>query len=307
MGALSQLLSLYPVRTAIDVRCRFADTWVLDHGGAGSGVAPYHLVVRGGARLEMGAHKDIALDAGDIILFPHGSPHRLYSGDGAGEPAPVHEQETGTLRLVYNEGSGPETGILCGQFEFARSAVDGLLASLPELVHIRTRAHGELAMLQNLVEMLRIESEQLRPGGRAVIGQLACALFALVMRAWLEQAASMPGLFALLAEPRLQAALQAMLDRPEHPWQVDELAAACSMSRATFARVFQKVAQATPGEVLTRTRMARAAILLGQPRLSVGQVGEMVGYQSEAAFNRVFKRHHGVGPGAFRRGLAPSG
>ena len=308
MGALSQLLSLYPARTALDVRCRFADAWMLDNPGARPGVAPYHLVVRGQGRLELGPHRDILLEPGDIIMFPRGSPHRLHSGPEAGPPAaPLHEAEAAGLRLVYNEGKGPETGILCGQFEFGDAAVHGLLAALPELVHIRTCAHAELAMLQNLIEMLRIESEQLRPGSRAVLAQLASALFALVMRAWLEQAATTPGLFALLGEPRLQPALQAMLERPAHPWQLADLAAACHMSRATFARVFQKIAGATPAEVLTRTRMARAAILLGQPRLAMGQIGEQVGYQSEAAFNRVFKRHYGVGPGAYRRALGAVG
>jgi AraC family transcriptional activator of mtrCDE len=306
VGALSQLLSLYPVRTALDVRCRFGDPWVLDHAGAALGVAPYHLIVRGRGRLEVGGRKDIPLEAGDIILFPKGSPHRLSSEQAGDAPlAPVHETDGGPLRLVFNEGGGPETGILCGQFEFGDAAANGLLAGLPELVHIRSGERQDLAMLHRLVEMLRLETDTVRPGGRAVISQLASALFALVMRAWVEQSAAMPSLFALLAEPRLQRrlqALQGMLAAPERPWQLAELAEACNMSRANFARVFQKAANATPAEVLTQTRMARAAVLLGEARLAVGQIAEQVGYQSEAAFNRVFKRHYGVGPGAYRRG-----
>lgn len=303
MGALSQLLSLYPVRTALDVRCRFGDPWVLDHAGSTMGVAPYHLVVRGHGWLEMDGRKDVPLEAGDIVVFPKGSAHRLRSEQAAAlPPAPVHETDDGVLRLVANEGEGPETGILCGQFEFGEAAANGLLAALPELVHIRTGGRQDLAMLHQLIEMLRLEAETARPGGRAVLSQLASALFALVMRAWVEQSSSMPSLFALLAEPRLQPALQAMLGAPERPWQLADLADACNMSRATFVRVFQKAADATPAEVLTRTRMARAAILLGEARLAVGQIAEQVGYQSEAAFNRVFKRHYGVGPGAWRRG-----
>jgi len=137
-----------------------------------------------------------------------------------------------------------------------------------------------------------------------VVSQLASALFALLMRAWLEQAAAMPGLFALLAEQRLQAALQAMLAEPERPWTLEELAGLCHMSRATFARVFGKAAGDTPAAVLTQTRMAKAASLLAQGRLPVGQIAEQVGYQSEAAFNRIFKRRYGIGPGAYRRSAA---
>lgn len=304
MGCLSQLLSLYPVRTALDIRCRFGAPWVLDHGGSGAGVAPYHLIVRGGGRLEVGGREDIELEAGDIILFPTGSPHRLYSAPGLEQPVPAREADGGPLRLLYNEGDAPETGILCGQFEFSHGSANALLAALPDVVHIRTRECGDLAMLRNLLEMLRVETESERPGARAVVSQLASALFALLMRAWMEQAASMPGLFALLAEPRLQSALQAMLAEPERPWQLAELAAACNMSRATFARVFQKAANATPAEILTRTRMARAAVLLGERRLPMGELAERVGYQSEAAFNRVFKRYYGITPGAYRRGIA---
>lgn len=304
MGSLSQLLSLYPVRTALDIRCRFGAPWVLDHEGSGAGVAPYHLIVRGGGRLEVGGRRDIELEPGDIILFPTGSPHRLYSEQGREAPVvPAREADGGPLRLLYNEGDAPETGILCGQFEFSHRQANLLLAALPEVVHIRTRERGDLAMLRNLLEMLRAETENERPGARAVVSQLASALFALLMRAWVEQAATMPGLFALLAEPRLQSALQAMLAAPEHPWQLAELAATCNMSRATFARVFQKAADATPAEILTRTRMARAAVLLSEGRLPMGEVAERVGYQSEAAFNRVFKRHYGIAPGAYRRGI----
>jgi AraC family transcriptional activator of mtrCDE len=108
-------------------------------------------------------------------------------------------------------------------------------------------------------------------------------------------------LFALLAEPRLEAALRAILTTPERPWQLAELASTCNLSRATFSRVFQKVAGATPAQILTQTRMARAALLLRQARLAVGHIAEQVGYQSEAAFNRIFKRHFGLGPGAYRR------
>jgi AraC family transcriptional activator of mtrCDE len=110
--------------------------------------------------------------------------------------------------------------------------------------------------------------------------QLASALFALLMRAWLEQAAVAPGLFGVLAERRLQAAINGMLAAPEKPWTLEELAEASHMSRATFARLFKQAANATPADVLTQLRMARAARLLDQGG-AAGEVGEAVGYQSK--------------------------
>ncbi|MEB0163756.1 AraC family transcriptional regulator [Glaciimonas sp. CA11.2] len=166
---------------------------------------------------------------------------------------------------------------------------------------VRTAGRSDFAGLQALMTMLRVETEAMRPGANAVIAQLSSALFALVIRAWLEQAGTMPGLFAVLAERRLQAALQAMLAAPEKPWSLQDMAAACHMSRATFARLFRSVAGTTPATMLMQTRMAQAALWLAQGKRSVGDIGEAVGYQSEAAFNRVFKRCFGVGPGQYRR------
>jgi AraC family transcriptional activator of mtrCDE len=306
VGSLSQLLSLYPVRTALDVQCRFAAPWVLDHDAAATGVVPYHVIVRGQGYLEVAGRKDIPLQAGDVILFPKGAPHRLYSHQAQGaQEIPLHSLDAAPLRLVYNEGGAPDTGILCGQFEFSSESPNALLSALPDVVHVATRGDGEFGVLRNLIEILRLEAEEARPGGRIVISQLASALFALVMRAWLEQGTMVPSLFALLTEPRLSAALQAILHAPERPWKLAELASACNMSRATFVRVFRKVTDATPAEILTQTRMARAALLLTEGRLPVGHIAEQVGYQSEAAFSRLFKRHHGQGPGAYRRRALP--
>lgn len=168
--------------------------------------------------VEVGDRKDILLEEGDVVLFPKGTSHRLYSRQEQEAPMPpVQSADTRALPLLYNGGSGPETGILCGQFEFSHGAANALLEALPELVHVRTRDRADLAMLHELVEMLRLEAEGVRPGGRIVISQLASALFALLMRAWLEQSASMPGLLALLTQPRLQSAVLAILASPERP------------------------------------------------------------------------------------------
>jgi AraC family transcriptional activator of mtrCDE len=152
------------------------------------------------------------------------------------------------------------------------------------------------------MRMLQEEAETPRGGSAAIIRQLASALFALLMRTWLEQAPAVPGLFGVLAERRLQAAINGMLAAPEKPWTLEELAEASHMSRATFARLFKQAANATPADVLTQLRMARAAPA-GPGRRR--RVGEAVGYQSEAAFNRAFKRQYGVGPGAYRRRSTP--
>jgi len=301
MDALSRLLALYPMRTALDIRCHFGAPWALSEDAAGPGIAPYHLIVSGTGYLDLPGQRDTPLQTGDIVVLPHGTPHCLHTGrDEEPMPARVLGGEQ-VVQLKGNDGAGPTTDILCGQFHFDAGASHTLVDALPQLILVRTAGRPEFAGLQALMTMLRFETEEMRPGASTVVAQLASALFAMLMRAWLEQADSIPGLFALLAQPRLQAALHAMLEKPAEPWSVEQLAELCHMSRATFARLFREAAGATPGEVLMRTRMTQAARWLTQGRQSVGTIGEAVGYQSETAFNRVFKRCFGVGPGQYRR------
>jgi AraC family transcriptional activator of mtrCDE len=292
-------------------------------------VAPYHLVVSGAARLMVVGQPAQHLQAGDIVVLAHGGAHRLEHAQAATGHAQVTATRdlrdppalaasgllatpagvalagapgmTSLLRLKGNAGTGPVTDILCGQFHFEAHTSRLLLEALPDVIVVRTAARPDFAGLHSLVAMLREEADAMRAGAGAVVASLASALFALVMRAWLEQAAAVPGLFALLAQPRLQPGLQAMLAQPAQPWSLEQLARLCHMSRATFARLFREAAGATPGEVLARTRMAEAARRLTQGREAVAAIGEAVGYRSEAAFNRIFKRCLGVGPGQYRR------
>lgn len=303
MDALSRLLSLYPLRTALDVHCHFGAPWVLDEPAVAHGIAPYHLVVSGTARLDCALQKNVALEAGDIVVFPKGAAHRIYTDDPA-LALPAHAvSQTQLITHKSNGGAGPVTDLLCGRFEFNTERGNALLEALPEFILVRSAGREDFAGLRALMTMLKVETERMRPGANAVVSQLSSALFALLIRAWLEQAGSMPGLFAVLAEPRLQAALQGMLAAPEKPWSLEDMAAACHMSRATFARLFRQAAGTTPATLLMQTRMAQAAAWLTQGRRAVADIGEAVGYQSEAAFNRVFKRRFGMGPGQYRRSL----
>ncbi|HEV7617856.1 MAG TPA: AraC family transcriptional regulator [Burkholderiaceae bacterium] len=302
MDPLSRLLSLYPLRTALDIRCHFGAPWILDQPAVAPGIAPYHLILKGTAWLDSGGQKDIALQEGDIIVFPKGSAHSLHTDDAGSGATPVRELPgEQVVQLKGNDGTGSITDILCGQFVFDRGTSSVLLAALPEFILVRTAGRPDFAGLQALIAMLRVETEAMRPGASVVVSQLSSALFALLIRAWLEQAASMPGLFSLLAERRLQPVLHGILEAPEKSWSLSDMAAACHMSRATFARLFRRIAGDTPAAILMQTRMAQAASWLVQGERTVGEIGEAVGYQSEAAFNRVFKRWFGVGPGQYRR------
>jgi AraC family transcriptional activator of mtrCDE len=281
MDALSKLLSLYPIRTALDTRCRGAASWKMHHGAQPHGTAPYHLIVEGTTLLMLAGHPPRQLVAGDMLVLPRGQAHSLDVGAGASD--------------------GAATDILCGQFHFGAAATGPLLHSLPDIVLIRTAGANEFAGLQALMNVLRDESSLAHPGAGAVVSHVASALFALMLRAWLRQAKAVPGLFAVMADQRLVPALNAMLTDPGQAWDLPQLAQLCHMSRATFLRSFRKNAGTTPGELLLQVRMALAMRLLKESHRSIGEVAASVGYQSEASFSRAFKRFAGAGPGQCRR------
>ena len=302
MDTLSRLLSLYTIRTSLDIRCDLAAPWVLDEPAATPGVAPFHVIVDGGARVDVPGHDPLDLAAGDVVVFPGGSPHRLHAGPAA-DAQPVQALPAGgPLQRKGNAGAGPGTAILCGSFVFEGAARHALVRALPDVMVVRASRADDFPGLHAVVRLLQHETASVRPGGDVVVAQLSGALFALLLRAWLAGSGhTAPGLFAILADRRLGNALARMLEAPERAWKVEELAAACHMSRATFARLFARLCGIPPADMLTRLRMARAARALLQGEGAVGDVALAVGYQSEAAFNRVFKRHYGIGPGGYRR------
>lgn len=301
MDTLSRLLSLCSLKTSLDIRCSLAAPWVLDEPMAEPGVAPYHLIIDGSASVDVPDGERLELVAGDIVVFPHGSAHRLHAGSAV-EATPVRDVPGSDLiRWKANTGDGPLTGILCGQFVFDDNARLVLQRALPPVIVVRTSSRPDFAGLHALMMMLRSETEYARPGSSIVTSQLSAALFALLLRAWLDDNGAVQGLLALLADRRLGAAVQKILENPGHAWLLEELAEACFMSRATFARAFRNVAGLTPATVLADLRIAQAAIWLARDTRPIADIAEAVGYQSEAAFHRVFKRCKGVGPGEYRR------
>jgi AraC family transcriptional activator of mtrCDE len=272
MDTLSRLLSLFPMHTKIATHCHTEAPWGFDSEARVSGVVPFHMVLDGEAWLDSTEQK---LGPGDILIFPKGAPHRIY-----------HDAS--------------RTEMLRGSFEFSADHDNVLLAALPEMFVVRSAGRSDVAVLTSLMALLAAESGSKRPGSHAVVSPLSSALFPLLIRAWLDQARTPAGLFAVLAERRLEPALQGMLAEPGNPWSLADMAAACGMSRATFARVFTQTAGTTPAMMLLQTRMAKAvALLLDGDR--VASVGIAVGYHSEAAFNRVFKRTFGMAPATYRR------
>jgi AraC family transcriptional activator of mtrCDE len=148
---------------------------------------------------------------------------------------------------------------------------------------------------------MKAEADAERLGATAILNGLSSALFALTLRQASEIERQTTGLLALAGHPRLSPALAAIVGNPAHPWTLPELADLCHMSRATMIRHFKEKVGRSAADLLLDIRMGIALSALRKPGASTALVGEMVGYQSEAAFQRAFKQHVGVTPAQWRR------
>lgn len=313
MDLLSRVLSLIPVSGRLDVRCHFGAPWAIAQGNAAVREIPYHVLVSGEAVLEYGSGPSEPLRAGDIILFPAGGAHRIHDGSGR-PPAPPVERQNVSLMVAENDATGATADILCGRFLIGAVPDRLLREHLPGRLVVRSAeiagaatnskgaAPGTLAdtRLARLIELMREEAVDEGPGSEALIGHLSAALFALTLRFASGGAEPPHGLLALAARPRLQPAVAVMFDAPEKPWTLDQLATLCNMSRATFVRQFQDVIGRSATDMLTDIRMTLAGRKLIESNLAIAEIGETVGYQSNAAFQRIFKRLIGVTPARYR-------
>ncbi|NUA27751.1 AraC family transcriptional regulator [Cupriavidus basilensis] len=310
MDSLTELVRMLSPAGTVDLHCHFAGNWRVDNAAAPAGQLPYHIILKGQARALV-AQEAISLDAGDVLLFPHGSAHTLRSlpdgadgAEGAAGPHPAMPAQTtrfnGLLTEVTMPGDAHPLDMLCGTFVLG---VPGtmLLRNLPPVLRVPTAQRADCAWLHALIDMMRNEAQAPEPGGAAVIGQLCTALLTLLLRALIAQGGVTHSLLALMADARLSKAIDAVLRAPAEPWSVASLAAVCNVSRATFARRFAQLSGETPLQFVTTLRMEMAARLLTLDRGSAASIGEHCGYASEAAFGRAFKAYFGVGPGMFRR------
>ncbi|MGO4001366.1 MULTISPECIES: AraC family transcriptional regulator [Pseudomonas] len=301
MNSIDKLIALASLRGSLDLRCQFQGDWALDHPADRRGLAPYHIVLTGTCHAELSGGQRVRLNAGDVLLLPGGSTHLLRS-EGARIAPSVPRVIAGGLLPMHRMGSDePEVDMLCGSFHYNPQSL--LFSALPEYLVISSRESQVDAQLVALIALLRGEADGNQPGARFFVDALSSAMFTLILRAHLAGQSPASGTLALLADKRLSRAWQAMLADPGHDWTIDSLAAAATMSRATFMRAFVRVAGVSPWVLLTQVRMELAYSLLGQSGLSLNDIAAQVGYQSQAAFSKKFKDTYGEAPGRVRQSL----
>ncbi|MGO7017083.1 cupin domain-containing protein [Rhizobium leguminosarum] len=304
---LSRLLELMTVSGRLELRCLYGAPWQVIYGQGPVGDIVYHVILSGGAFVnDADGGVPQRLSAGDILLVPTGAPHLLHDGSGM-QPTPATQRVGVNLTISESAGSGERLDMLCGRFVLAPPH-DRLLgrylssrlivrATPPSPTVQQSAARDQLT---SLLALMRVETSNEGLGGHAMLNALSAALFTLALRLASESNDGPPGLPALAGHPRLAPALTAMFLDPGYPWTLPKLADLCHMSRATLARQFQRNLGRSADDFLLDIRMSVAANELKKTMNSTAAVAEVVGYRSEAAFQRVFKQHLGMTPAQWR-------
>jgi AraC-like DNA-binding protein len=300
---LGETLHLLRLTGTLYCRSELAAPWGIDLP-AFEGCMMFHVVTAGHCWLEVEGDEPRLLQQGSLALVPHGTGHRIRSSQTAeAEPLfdiPV-EQVSDRYEIMRYGGAGESTHLTCGVVRFDHVAGQQLIALLPRVLQIDTWADDEGSWLQSTLRFIAREARELRPGGETVITHLADILIIQAIRSWIDSAPQPDrGWLSALRDDQVGRALAAIHREPEKDWTVALLAKEVGMSRSGFSARFTSLVGESAMRYLTRWRMqlARAQLLETSDSLSV--LADRLGYQSEAAFSRAFKRVFGVSPGSLR-------
>jgi AraC-like DNA-binding protein len=273
----------------------------------------YHLVTEGDALIGLEGSPDIPITGGDIVIFPRGDPHTVANGTPlqltdsgkalgqwlAGDFAPLK---------VGAGGGGVVTRFVCGYFGCERHAARLFLAGLPACIKMNVRNDAAGEWLETSIRHLLNDTASSRPGRGMLLAKMAEAIFIETLRRYMEE---MPpeqiGWLAGARDPVVGSALALLHRKPCHAWTLAELAAEAGTSRSVLLQRFDRFLGEPPLTYLARWRLQLAARKLQTTQETVLNVAADVGYGSEAAFNRAFKREFGVPPARYRKNFTSYG
>jgi AraC-like DNA-binding protein len=304
---LGRALHLLRMNGAFYCRTELSAPWGLGMP-AMPGYMWFHVVMAGSLVLEAPGAEPRAVAAGELALVPHGAGHVLR-GD-AGAPAPdvlslEREHVSDRYEVLRHGGGGARTSLVCGAVRLEHPAAGNLIRALPACILVDAGAPGA-EWIQSTVRLLAAEARHLRPGGEAVITRLADIIVIQAIRAWIDgDPGARTGWLGALRDPHIGRAIALVHNDPARPWTVAALAAELSMSRSAFAARFTELVGEPAMQYVTTWRMHLARAALQEGDATTAQLADELGYRSEAAFARAFKRVIGTPPGAVRRAGAP--
>jgi AraC-like DNA-binding protein len=314
MDVLSDVLRTIRLEGALFLHADFHEPWCVD-APASAMMAPAfqapseplaicHLVAEGSCWGRLPGGEAVLLEAGDVLVLPHGDAHLIGSGPGH---APMSLEHVVQLRVPELSGAryggqGDRTSLICGWFSYERSIANPLIAALPAIFRSPLGGTPSADWIQASIRHVAHEAATGQPGSSVIAAKVAETLFVESLRRYIQTLpARETGWLAGVRDPQIGRCLTLLHAEPARAWTVAALADAVHVSRSVLADRFQAMVHVPPMQYLKRWRLALAARLLSDGRLNLARVCEAVGYESEAAFNRAFKKEYGLAPGQWRR------
>jgi AraC-like DNA-binding protein len=313
MDAVSELLQATRLSGGVFLDAEFTAPWCVHSGVTAEACAQfgvraahvigYHCVSEGRMILELDGHEPVEVENGEIVLLPHNEQHRLCSDVGlqaVNVESEVEPGNNGSVSRIHHGGGGVPTRMLCG-FLATELQGDPILRLLPRVMKVRIADAPSSAWIEST---MRFGAQELASGpsrSPTLLARLAELLFVEAVRRYL---ASLPpdqnDWRAGIADPMIARALAQMHQRLDRRWTAEELARSVGLSRSSFAERFTRIMGETPMRYLAQQRLHLAARRLEEPGVSIARIAFDTGYESEAAFNRAFKREFGAPPATWR-------
>ena len=264
----------------------------------------FHVVTKGHCWVEFPNGDKRLLQPGDFALIPHGQGHSV-ADDPSTKVVDIFKLKRELIspryELLRYGGGGEPTHIICGAVSFQDPAAQRVIGLLPKMIVMQTNT-PENDWLLGTIRMMMSEAESLKPGGDTIITRVSDILVVQAIRHWLENdPLAKTGWLGALKDSQIGKAIALVHRQPTTPWSVEGLAEEVGMSRSGFAARFTKLVGETPMQYVRKWRFQVATGWLEESDLAIAEIAEKLSYESEASFNRAFKKFTGKTPGAVRR------
>jgi AraC-like DNA-binding protein len=314
MDAFSEILSGVKLNGAMFFSAEFSAPWGFSTSPANmiAALAPgaghlvlYHFVLHGGALIQLPEGPPVELSPGDVVIFPHGHQHHMTSVRGAVAPFPNYgisaKIKSRDLSPLRAGGGGETSRFVCGYMTCDPYLSRPILSGLPPVLKVNIRTDRSGQWLESSILHLVEEAASGRVGSDAMLAKLSEALFVDTLRRYVARLPEQQiGWLAGARDPIVGKSLGLLHGRIAHPWTIADLAGEVGISRSALVERFTRYLSEPPMTYLTRWRLELAARSLEKTSRGVAEIAADVGYESEAAFNRAFKREFGQPPGRFR-------
>jgi AraC-like DNA-binding protein len=315
MDVLSNVLDIIHLDGALFLNGDFAYPWrIASPCGADiadiamphtDNVIVYHLITEGGCIVQVENEENIELVEGDVVIFPQGAAHDIGSHLNS---TPMDMSEivptllNPNLNLIKTSGGKDSTKIVCGWLSVEQNVINPLIDSLPNVIRVNIRQQDSGRWLENSIRYAVESTSTSRAGNSAMTKKLAELLFLETLRLYIETIPETESNWlAGMEDKHVGKALSLMHESPAFSWSVETLAEKVFVSRSVLADKFKHYVGIPPMKYLARWRLAISASLLRDGNTPVASIIDKIGYESETAFIRAFKREFGVTPGNWRK------